>query len=149
MLISDAIAKMIEEMLCESGGSLDIKRNELANKLGCAPSQINYVITSRFTPERGYIIESRRGGGGFVRIIKKEMGRDTYLMHCVYALGDEIDASSAAAFLISLYDRRFIDERLLKSATAMTSNQALSRIAPIYRNSLRADIIRQLILSLM
>lgn len=149
MLISDAIAKMIEEMLTENGGSLDIKRNELAGRVGCAPSQINYVITSRFTPERGYIIESRRGGGGYVRIIKKEMGRDTYLMHCVYALGDEIDAQSAAAFLKGLYDRDFIDGDVLKSALAMTSNTALSRVSPMYRNSLRADIIRQFILSLM
>lgn len=149
MLISDAIAKMIEEMLTENGGSLDIKRNELAGRVGCAPSQINYVITSRFTPERGYIIESRRGGGGYVRIIKKEMGRDTYLMHCVYALGDEIDAQSATAFLKGLYDRDFISSDVLKSALAMTSNSALSRVSPMYRNSLRADIIRQFILSLM
>ena len=71
MLISDVIAKMIEDMLNENGGSLDIRRNELAGQVGCAPSQINYVITSRFTPERGYVIESRRGGGGYVRITKK------------------------------------------------------------------------------
>lgn len=149
MLLSDAIAKMIEEMLNENGGSLDIKRNELAGKVGCAPSQINYVITSRFTPERGYVIESRRGGGGYVRIIKKEMGRDSYLMHCVFALGDQIDAQSAAAFLVSLEERGFIDERLRRSINAAVSNSALAKVAPNYRNSLRADIIRQIILSLM
>ena len=149
MLISDAIAKMIEEMLNENGGSLDIKRNELAGRVGCAPSQINYVITSRFTPERGYIIESRRGGGGYVRIIKKEMDRDNYLMHCVFALGDAIDAQSAAAFFTRLEDRGFIDDNVKNAMNAAVSNGALSKVAPAYRNSLRADIIRQFILSLM
>ncbi|MBQ7821155.1 MAG: CtsR family transcriptional regulator [Clostridia bacterium] len=149
MLISDAIAQMIEEMLAENGGSLDIKRNELAGRVGCAPSQINYVITSRFTPERGYIIESRRGGGGYVRIIKKEMGRDSYLMHCVFALGNEIDAQSAAAFFVSLEDRGFINSDVRRTMNAVTSNAALSKVAPEHRNSLRADIIRQFLLSLM
>ncbi|MBE6605921.1 MAG: CtsR family transcriptional regulator [Ruminococcaceae bacterium] len=149
MLISDVIAQMIEDMLKSSGGSLDIKRNELAQKVGCAPSQINYVITSRFTPERGYIIESRRGGGGYVRIIKKEMGRDAYLMHCVYALGQEIDERSAVAFLVNLADRGFIDESVLRSACATVSNAAIGRVAQPYRNTVRADIIRQFILSLM
>ena len=149
MLISDAIAQMIEEMLAENGGSLDIKRNELAGRVGCAPSQINYVITSRFTPERGYIIESRRGGGGYVRIIKKEMGRDTYLMHCVFALGDSIDAQSAAAFFQSLEDRGFIDSSVRRTMNAVVSTSALSKVSPVYRNSLRADIIRQFLLSLM
>lgn len=149
MLISDVIAQMIEEMLKSNGGSLDIKRNELAQKVGCAPSQINYVITSRFTPERGYIIESRRGGGGYVRIIKKEMGRDAYLMHCVYALGNEIDERSAVAFLVNLADRGFIDENVLRSVCATVSNAAIGRVAHPYRNTVRADIIRQFILSLM
>lgn len=61
MLISDSIAKLIEEMLKDGGGQLEIRRNDLAGRVGCAPSQINYVITSRFTPERGYLIESRQG----------------------------------------------------------------------------------------
>ena len=63
-------------MLDKSGGTLELKRNDLAEKLGCVPSQINYVISSRFTPEMGYIVESRRGGGGYIRIIRKQMGKD-------------------------------------------------------------------------
>ena len=65
MRISDTIALLIEQMLNDGGGTAELKRNDLAEKLGCVPSQINYVITSRFTPDRGYIIESRRGGGGY------------------------------------------------------------------------------------
>ncbi len=149
MLISDVIAQMIEEMLESNGGSLDIKRNELAGHIGCAPSQINYVITSRFTPERGYVIESRRGGGGYVRIIKKEMSRDAYLMHCVFALGKEIDERSAVAFLVNLEDRGFINADVRRAVSATTSNSALARVSPAHRAALRSDIIRQFILSLM
>ena len=59
-MLADQIARMIEEMLEEAGGSLELQRNEMAGRLGCVPSQISYVLSSRFTPERGYIIESRR-----------------------------------------------------------------------------------------
>ena len=64
MRMSDLVAQYIIEMLDRENGSAEIQRNELAGNLGCVPSQINYVITSRFTPEKGYIVESRRGGGG-------------------------------------------------------------------------------------
>ena len=64
MRMSDLVAQYILNMLEAQDGSAEIRRNELAGSLGCVPSQINYVITSRFTPEQGYIVESRRGGGG-------------------------------------------------------------------------------------
>jgi transcriptional regulator CtsR len=73
MLISDTIAAFIDEMLNDCGGTLEIKRNDLAKRLGCVPSQINYVVASRFTPEKGYVIESRRGGGGYIRIVWKDL----------------------------------------------------------------------------
>ena len=73
MILSDMVADMIEQMLQNADGEIEIQRRALADKFGCVPSQINYVIASRFTPERGYIIQSKRGGGGYVRIIKKQM----------------------------------------------------------------------------
>ena len=72
MTISDLIEQMLVEMLSSSDGSVEIRRNILANQLNCVPSQINYVIKTRFTPERGYSIESRRGGGGSVTIRRIE-----------------------------------------------------------------------------
>ncbi|MBQ6932674.1 MAG: CtsR family transcriptional regulator, partial [Clostridia bacterium] len=70
MNISNTIAKLIMDMLEADGGSAEMQRNELAQLVGCVPSQINYVISSRFTPEQGYIVESRRGGGGYIRITR-------------------------------------------------------------------------------
>nr|MBQ4317783.1 CtsR family transcriptional regulator [Clostridia bacterium] len=87
MGISDMIAEMIEKMLEEGGGNAEIKRNDLAGQIGCVPSQINYVITSRFTPERGYVIESRRGGGGYIRITRKALHKSEYLMHMFASVG--------------------------------------------------------------
>ena len=69
MRMSDIVAQYISEILEQSGGNAEIQRNELAQTLGCVPSQINYVITSRFTPEQGYLVESRRGGGGYLSLI--------------------------------------------------------------------------------
>ncbi len=87
MRMSDLVAQYILEMLDEQNGSAEIKRNELAGDLGCVPSQINYVITSRFTPEQGYIVESRRGGGGYIRISRVKMDRGTTVMHIVNSVG--------------------------------------------------------------
>ncbi|MBO5274068.1 MAG: CtsR family transcriptional regulator [Clostridia bacterium] len=148
MLMSDAIAEMINNLLRESNGSLEIKRNDLAEKMGCVPSQINYVITSRFTPERGYIIESRRGGGGYIRIIKKEMHKDEYLMHSFYAIGDAIDAASAAAIIRNLADNKLITAREQAIMLGAVSPKALEKLAS-GENIVRADIMRQQILALM
>lgn len=141
MLISDAIAQLIEQMLSESGGSLKLRRNDLAGKIGCVPSQINYVITSRFTPELGYIIESRRGGGGYIRIVKKQLYKNEYLMHFFQAIGEELDETAATAFITNLADNLFITDREEKIIRAAVSSAA--------GNKNRADIIRQIILAIM
>lgn len=141
MLISDSIAKLIEKMLAESGGNLEIKRNDLAGKLGCVPSQINYVITSRFTPELGYIIESRRGGGGYIRIIKKQLHKNEYLMHFFYAVGGELDETAAAAFITNLAGNRFITEReqnIIRAALMASPDDAC-----------RASLMKQIILVIL
>lgn len=69
--LADAIENfIIQEFMRDRDDALLVKRNDLAEKLSCAPSQISYVLSTRFTPERGFIVESRRGSGGFVRIVR-------------------------------------------------------------------------------
>jgi transcriptional regulator CtsR len=141
MLISDVIAQLIEQMLIEGGGSLDLRRNDLAGKVGCVPSQINYVITSRFTPEQGYITESRRGGGGYIRIVKKQLHKNLYLMHFFQAIGEQLDESAAMAFITNLADNLFItrrEEKIIRTAVMSADG-----------NKNRADIMRQIILIIM
>ncbi len=125
MLISDVIAQL----------------NDLAGKVGCVPSQINYVITSRFTPEQGYITESRRGGGGYIRIVKKQLHKNEYLMHFFQAIGEELDESAAAAFIKNLAGHLFItrrEENIIRAAVLSADG-----------NKRRADIMRQIILAVM
>lgn len=148
-MLSDQIARMIEEMLDERGGSLELRRNELAQSLGCVPSQISYVITSRFTPERGYLIESRRGGGGHIRIVRKKMHRDEYLMHFFYAIGKNLEEREARAYLINLLDNGVLTEREAVIITNAVSDAALGSIAPEGRAIVRADIFKRILLSLM
>ena len=148
-MLADYIAQIIEEMLKESNGIVELQRNELASRIGCVPSQISYVISSRFTPERGYMIESRRGGGGCIRIVRKEMDRNQYLMHFFYAIGNSIDEAEAAAYLKNLLDNDLITEREVRLSAAAMSNTALSALEPNDRKILRAQIFKQIILTLM
>jgi len=109
MLISDQIAELLTAMLAERGGILEIRRNEMAERLGCSPSQINYVIASRFSPERGYLTVSRRGGGGFIRIERKRFpeGRIT-LMHAVASIGATIKAEDARILIRNLVEGEIV-----------------------------------------
>lgn len=149
MLISDSIAKMIEEMLELGGGKAELRRNDLASKLGCVPSQINYVITSRFTPERGYITESRRGGGGYIRIVRAQMTSNEYLMHAFHAIGKSLDERSAEAFILNLFERGLISERETRLIKSAVSSGALDELDAKSKNSVRADIMRHIIMTLM
>lgn len=148
-MLTDHIARMIEEMLNEGDGTLELQRNEMASRLGCVPSQISYVISSRFTPERGYVIESRRGGGGYIRIVRKQMGRDEYLMHFFCAIGHCIDEGEAIAYLKNLLGNECISEREFCIAAAALSSAALSSLPLELRPIVRADLFKQIILSLM
>ena len=117
MRMSDLVAKYITEMLDEQNGSAEIQRNELAGNLGCVPSQINYVITSRFTPEQGYIVESRRGGGGYIRISRVSMDRGTAIMHIINSVGNSLDKARLFNLALQrLWRLRCRTERFIQSS---------------------------------
>lgn len=151
MLISDSIAKIIEEMLEAGGGSAEVKRADLAARLGCVPSQITYVLSSRFTPERGYITESRRGGGGYIKIVRVAMDKNEYLMHFFHAVGNSLEERECAALLRNLTDKGIMTERESAIAAVAMSDSALSRISPEGRgrSAVRADIMRHILLGLL
>ena len=148
--MSEQIARIIEQMLEESGGELELQRNKLAGDVGCVPSQINYVISSRFNHDRGYIVESRRGGGGYIKIRKISFDSKTaFLMHMLSAIGDRIDSMSAKALIVSLFDNGIITERELSLMLSVVSDRALMRIVQgTSRDTVRADIMKTMILTL-
>ena len=149
MLISDTIAAFIEEMLDGCGGTLEIKRNDLAKRLGCVPSQINYVVASRFTPERGYIIESRRGGGGYMRIARKSVDGDEAPQKAFAAVGDALSECAMHSMLDTLYAADLITAREKKFIRASLSGAALGALPHGEQDKTRAAAFRSFLLSLM
>ena len=110
MGISDLIASFLQDSLdTAENGVLEVQRSDLAQRFNCVPSQINYVMSTRFSPERGYIVESRRGGNGYIRITRVRVDRETLLMHVINSLGGSVDLSSARAILSNLVQSGAMD----------------------------------------
>lgn len=148
MKISDLIAKRIMEIIDESEMDIaEIQRNELANTLGCVPSQINYVLSSRFTPENGYVIESRRGGGGFVRIRRVRVNRSSAIMHIINSVGPKVDTMSARILLENSLQNGIIDEQAFVLMMSVVSSNTLSCLPVEYRDVARAATLKSMLLS--
>ncbi len=147
MRMSDAITAYIMNMLeSDANECIELKRNELAGEIGCVPSQINYVLSSRFTPEQGYIVESRRGGGGYIRIRRVQFQSGlSMIAHVVNSIGDSLMASSAQAILVSLREREVISNEAFRIIYAAVSDRALIDIPPSYRDKHRARLLKHLL----
>ena len=148
MRMSDLVAQYIMQMLDEQNGSAEIQRNELAGNLGCVPSQINYVITSRFTPEQGYIVESRRGGGGYIRISRVKMDRGTAMMHIINSVGSSLDKATAEVMLNNMLQRNMLEMQSAKLIAAALSDRTLSQVEHDKRDTVRADLFKNMILTI-
>ena len=147
MGITDLIASFLQESLEEADdGVLEVQRSDLAQRFNCVPSQINYVMSTRFSPERGYIVESRRGGNGYIRITRVRVDRQTLLMHVINSLGEEMDLPSARAILSNLVQSGALEESLGRSLLAAVGDKALSAVPRENRNRVRADILRQVLI---
>ena len=146
---SDLIANFILGMLEDEGGSAELQRSNLAEKFRCVPSQINYVISTRFSPEHGYLVESRRGGNGYSRITRVQATPKALIMHTVNAVGDAISPRTAAAFVSNLLDADAVDERTATLILTAVSDNALRPIAPEHRDIVRASIFKQLLVAVL
>ena len=137
MGISDLIASFLQESLEETdGGVLEVQRNDLAQRFNCVPSQINYVMSTRFSPERGYIVESRR-----VRV-----DRQTLLMQVINTLGSQVDLASARAILNNLVQAGALEENAGRSILAAVGDKALAAVPRESRDTVRADIMKQVLI---
>ena len=148
MRMSDLVTQYILNMLEAQDGSAEIKRNELAGSLGCVPSQINYVITSRFTPEQGYIVESRRGGGGFIRISRVKMDKGTALMHIINSVGATLDKATAEVMLRNMLQRQMLELETAKVIASALSDRTLKNVEQEKRDAVRADLFKNMLLTL-
>ena len=146
MRLSDAIEQFIKTMLSQEAPEVELKRNELAEYFNCAPSQINYVLATRFTPDHGYIIESRRGGGGYIRIFRMAQDTSEQLIYLLNErVGDAIDALSASHLVQQLLERELVTEGEAATMNAALSPQALPLPAEM-KDALRARILKNMLL---
>ena len=150
MKMSDVIAQRIIQLLEQSDeGMAEIQRNLLADSVGCVPSQINYVIASRFTPEQGYLVESKRGGGGYIRITRVHAEGATAIMHLINSIGAQLDAASARVLIENLMHRGMIDLHAARLMDAATSDNSYRCVPPAQRDSLRAAVFKQMLMTLV
>lgn len=150
MLMSEKIARLIEEMLDENNGILELRRNELAARVGCVPSQINYVITSRFGKDRGYIVESRRGGGGYVRITKLRMDCSSFLLHLLGSIGDSLTEAEAKSVILTLQANGLITAREGIIMSSCVSRSAMSKLqSESDKAIMRAEILKAVLFGLI
>lgn len=148
MGLTNMIEIFLKELLDENDGQLEIRRNELANQFDCAPSQINYVLSTRFSPHKGYYIESRRGGSGFIRIVKLSFEEDQSLEELIYDnIEDSITKDQALHLIQPLLEEKKITEREYLLISHAISNQALEKVRIEDRNTLRADILKTMLLA--
>lgn len=150
MGISDAIERFIKALMEDTDSHIELKRNELAQYFSCAPSQINYVLATRFTPDHGYLIESRRGGGGYIRIIRAETSTDDHLDYVLKeSIGDSITTLKSNQLIRSLFDRQILSADEARLMTAAISQSALSLPIPgDMKNELRARLLKSMLLAL-
>ncbi|MBX6394405.1 MAG: CtsR family transcriptional regulator, partial [Alicyclobacillaceae bacterium] len=115
----------------------------------CVPSQINYVIGTRFTVEKGYIVESKRGGGGYIRIRKVELGRDRPVHDEILSLiGKELSQREANGIIERLFEDGFVNEREVRLLQAAVSRDVLQGPIP-YRDQMRARLLRAMLIALL
>ena len=149
MGMSDLIAGFIQSALDDANGVLELQRSDLAQQFGCVPSQINYVMSTRFSPERGYIVESRRGGGGYIRITRVRVDRQTLLMHVINSIGDTLDLASARAIIQNLTESDPFARAARKTTLSAVSDSALRTVPKEHRGPLRANICKQVLIHLV
>ncbi|WP_019123574.1 CtsR family transcriptional regulator [Brevibacillus massiliensis] len=149
--ISDVIEQHLKRILQESPtGSIEIQRSELADLFQCVPSQINYVINTRFTIEKGYIVESKRGGGGFIRIRKGQIVNRAKLQELLTEelIGDSISQSVGHSIIDRLLEEGIINSRealLMKTATS----RSVLGVELELRDQLRANILKHMIAAIL
>ena len=150
MRLSDSIEQFIKELLNEEAPEVELKRNELAEYFGCAPSQINYVLATRFSPDHGYLTESRRGGGGYIRIVRVVQAGSQRLMYLVNdRIGDSLSEEECLRLISQLKEQRIVtaDEAALMASALST--RALSVPVPdALKNAMRAKMMKSMLMTI-
>ena len=147
MRMSDVIEEFIKEMFEDSENSIEIQRNELAEHFNCVPSQINYVISTRFKPSQGYYVESRRGGGGHITIKKVKNDKEDYIMHIINNIGKELTSNDVDILISDFLSYNIINSKEAKLLKVATSDNIL-KLSKEIKDEVRARIFKNMLLNL-
>jgi transcriptional regulator CtsR len=150
MRLSDSIESFIKTLITQEEPEVELKRNELAEYFGCAPSQINYVLATRFSPDHGYIIESRRGGGGYIRIVRVVQSGAQRLMYLANErIGEAITEAEAVRLIHQLVEQGLVSLAEGEIMRAAVSAQALSVPIPdTLKAALRARTLKTMLMTI-
>ncbi|NLZ55921.1 MAG: CtsR family transcriptional regulator [Clostridiaceae bacterium] len=145
--LSDVIEALIKDMIEEQDGRVEITRGELADRVNCVPSQITYVLETRFTHDLGYLVQSRRGGGGWIRIERIVPGEDksAYIMHTVNSLDQPLTQHMADIYLRNFVDYGILTEREANLMQAAICDQALAPLPRLPRSEVRTSILKSML----
>lgn len=147
--LCDSIEEFIKALITETEGQIDIQRNELADYFRCVPSQINYVLSTRFTLDRGYYIESRRGGGGYIRVRRLNIDKDEYLLHLITSrIGVSLTQETADSMIETMADQKIITHREAVIMKTVVNDKSISLPASM-KNVIRANLFKSMIMGVL
>jgi transcriptional regulator CtsR len=148
--ISDLIEQYLKHRLDLSNeGAVEIQRNELADRFSCVPSQINYVISTRFTLEKGYMVESKRGGGGYIRIQRVELPALKMISyHIEKTIGSSLDQNNAEGLIYQLEEAEMVTKREANLLRSAIQRDTIGLMLPV-RDEVRARLLRAMLISLL
>ena len=150
MRLSDSIESFIKTLLSEESTEVELKRNELAEYFGCAPSQINYVLATRFSPDHGYLTESRRGGGGYIRIVRVVESSSQRLMYLINErIGDSLGEEECVRLISQLKEQRIVTAEEAGLMASAVSSRALGIPVPdTLKGALRARMMKSMLMTI-
>ena len=147
MRMSDVIEEFIKDLFDDDNQLVEIQRNELAEHFNCVPSQINYVISTRFKPSQGYYVESKRGGGGHITIKKVNSTKSDYFMHIIKNIGEEMTSNDVDILINDFLTYNLITKEEAKFLKVATSDNVLL-LAKDVKDKLRAKIFKNMLLNI-
>lgn len=148
MNLSSIIEEYIHDLLVDTD-YVEVKRNDLASQFSCVPSQINYVIATRFIPELGFYVESKRGGGGYIKISKFDLTNEEYMNHIISEMDNKLSQNVADIYLNNLLMYNVLDEKVAKLIKIAISDKSLENVNKLDRDKIRADIFKCLLINIV
>ena len=148
MNLSDLIEQYIMEAIADSEQA-ELKRSEIAQEFNCVPSQINYVISTRFIPELGFYVESKRGGNGYIKISRINLSKSDYVKDLIYNIGGKMSQSVMEVYLRELLRYNVIDDKNSSIISAALSEKSLNQVEKLKRDQVRADMFKNILVNLI